>query len=90
MSIVFPSLTNSIIFLPQRMWQCGINSDAVLRQAGRPPVNGVGRAGLGVWTVVGAGAGVRALTTVEDAVMMRRQNHVAHGREGLLALEQGN
>ena len=47
-------------------------------------------AGVGVWTVVGAGAGVRALTTVEDSFMMTRQNHVAHGREGLLALEQGN
>lgn len=27
----------------QRMWQRGVNSDVVLRQAGRAPVNGVGR-----------------------------------------------
>lgn len=32
-----------VFLLPQRMWQRGVNSDAVLRQTGRPPVNGVGR-----------------------------------------------
>lgn len=32
-----------IDFSLQRMWQRGVNSDAVLRQTGRAPVNGVGR-----------------------------------------------